>query len=324
MFEAHFMLTKELPTVKLPRWLLICLVTVIVFLPIAFAFWMLIRPSPDEARFLAVATLESGRARVATVDVITGDTSFISGDDWTARNPSWSPDGKSAVFQSDHDGISVLYMISAESGEISNVTNSGADERQPAWSPDGKKIAYTSLRNGKADIFVMNSDGSNQVNITNNPASDSDPAWSPDSKQIAFASDRTGKYRVWVMNADGTGQRDVTGLDSGGWTLPAWSPNGSQLLYSGGMPDRSGQIFMVGRDGSSLKQITTGPGWNTFAAWSSNNRYIAYVHFDNTPNMNGGTLMLFDTRNGVSRELMSERRCAFSRPSWKPFRNWWQ
>jgi hypothetical protein len=78
------------------------------------------------------------------------------------------------------------------------------------------------------------------------------------------------------------------------------------------------------KDGSALQQITTGPGWNTFAAWSSNRRYIAYLHFDTTPNMNGGTSMLFDTRSGVSRQLMSdETRCAFSRPAWKPFRNWW-
>jgi TolB protein len=58
------------------------------------------------------------------------------------------------------------------------------------------------------------------------------PDWSADGAKIVYMSNQTGDYRIWVMNADGSGQRRLAD-DPGFADLdPAWSPDGTRILFS--------------------------------------------------------------------------------------------
>lgn len=71
---------------------------------------------------------------------------------------------------------------------------------------------------------------------------------------IAFASNRDRldfNLDIYVMNDDGTG---VTRLTSGQDVSSfAWSPDGSRVLFAAGI---RGDIFVVGRDGTELRNLT--------------------------------------------------------------------
>ncbi len=240
-----------------------------------------------------------------------------------AHDPFWSPDGRRLFYRSGKFGPLQACQFDVDRGEEINLTKSAVNEHQPVCSPDGQKILFTSQRTGNHEIFVMNADGANPVNLTNNGGFDDDPAWSPDGKQIAFASNRTGAWRLYLMDADGSNVRDLLGRNLAGWVGPSWSSDGRQILYSG--PDGNGslQIFVVNADGKAAEALTDGPGFNGFAVFSRDERYIAYVHFDRPilQAEEGGKLMLYDLETLTHTPITPEgMRCARSKIVWKPKR----
>lgn len=103
-----------------------------------------------------------------------------------------------------------------------------------------------------SDVFSSLLDGTDVLNLTNTDGvEDIDPAWSPDGQRVAFASNRDGNYDIYTMAADGTDVRQATftvGQDYGGWVdywtslEPTWSPDGTQLAFTG---YRGGEVEVI-------------------------------------------------------------------------------
>ncbi len=121
----------------------------------------------------------------------------VSGDD---SSPSWSPDGRHIVFESNRDGNYGIYVMDANGDNLRNLTNDNSRDGHPSWSPDGRSIAFFSDRDGNYEIYVMGSDGSNLHRLTDHSADDRSPSWSPDGRHIAFSSNRDGDWEIYVMD----------------------------------------------------------------------------------------------------------------------------
>lgn len=127
-----------------------------------------------------VSCLVSGRHRIAFAtrrSIAVGDIFVVGIDGSGLRNvtgkggsddnwkPSWSPDGKKIVFESDRDGNAEIYLTDLDGGEVKRLTDDAAN-LDPSWSPDGTRIAFASNRDlnrsGKPndEIYLIRSDGS--------------------------------------------------------------------------------------------------------------------------------------------------------------------
>jgi TolB protein len=104
----------------------------------------------------------------------------------------------------------------------------------PAAAAAGGRIAFSGDPSVHSNVYTINPDGTGRRQLTHVGAAQGAgaPDWSADGAKIVYMSNQTGDYRIWVMNADGSAQRRLTN-DPGFADLdPAWSPDGTRILFS--------------------------------------------------------------------------------------------
>lgn len=75
----------------------------------------------------------------------------------TARRPTWSPDGQSILFFTDHASYSDLWVISPGGSDLRRVT-SGKFASVAVWSPDGRYIALSKWHDSDGDGLLTDQD----------------------------------------------------------------------------------------------------------------------------------------------------------------------
>lgn len=196
------------------------------------------------------------------------------------------------------DNISDLFVMSTDGGEQTLLTRGSS----ATWSPDGKNIAFHAsasyyasggLDSGcpirtdpgsatsDSDIFVANVDDllagdERPTNITNTPHQiEDDPDWSsvataaPQGQPIVFTShpdtDNTQDSmhaELYLMNPDGSDRQQLT-QDDYEERAPAWSPDGSRIVYSCRVGPanptteiKAFRICVINADGRNMQQLT--------------------------------------------------------------------
>src|SRR5256885_1026095 len=154
---------------------------------------------------------------------------------------------------------------------------------QAAFSGNNGKVAFDRTgASGQREIVVQSPDGSQRV-----VANGSGPRWSPDCTRIVYNATATVQCKgrstpavvIRVINADGTGQRNVTNGTTptcgASATMPAWSPDGTRIVYVGA-GDCCGDIFTISVNGGASTRLTNNGGVDKEPVWSSLNK-IAWV-----------------------------------------------
>jgi TolB protein len=177
--------------------------------------------------------------------------------------PIWSPDGKRIAFTEQYangvklwsvrvvDGRGRKELISFASSWPGGYENSCASD----WSPKGitvpswDGIGALAVKSGRIREIVRNLD----------PFDDpyADARWSPDSKRIAFCMRRgdASDEQIYVVRADGHGLHALT--QPGGGSMPAWSPDGKQVVFVTSRDAESVCLWLMNADGSGAQQLTT-------------------------------------------------------------------
>lgn len=160
------------------------------------------------------------------------------------------------------------YKVMTANADGTNQTEL-ANGSNPVWSKNGEQIAYISGDGETSDIFLINSDGSNQRRLTETSQA-YNAAWSPVGNRIAFESSHEKGWHIYLINADGTNQQRLpVSVDITGEHSPAWTPDGSKIVFVG---DRivkgvfSSDFYSVKPDGTELTRLTN---LNALLEWST-------------------------------------------------------
>jgi TolB protein len=253
--------------------------------------------SPDGKKIV----FDSNRLRLSTDPLNTSDLFLMEPD---GSNQVWLIRGSSASW-SPATGKQLMFHASASGNQLPIRLDPGA----PAFDSDlfvvdvddcvrvanCRDLAKNMTRNLEPDPSMAPSYNGGQLTPTSPPAIDEDGDWSPDGSKIVFTSHPIYPYcatagtcnypdtEIYVVNSDGTGLKQLT-HNSYEERAPAWSPDGSRILYLcriGALSPQgvaSFEMCIMGADGD--RDGTARLTWNTIldatASWSPDGAQIVF------------------------------------------------
>jgi len=179
-------------------------------------------------------------------------STILDNNDWNFR-PTFSPDGRTIAFVSDHaTAFPTLQLMSADGSGRRPLSTPGLNQEAVdgvSWSPDGSELAVTLFNEpGPAQIALVPIPAQGAARqtaklLTAQTGGATDPVWSPDGGWVAYSGHDGYATDIFAVRADGT---SVTRFTNDGQfaRAPAWSPDGRHIAY---LSNKSGyfEIWMV-------------------------------------------------------------------------------
>ena len=189
-------------------------------------------------------------------------TNFEDPPFWSRASSQWE------IMTSGHNGRSKRTLAKHQATDVN-----------PVWSPDGQHIAFAAGRS----LYTVRPDGTDLTQVVESLQLQTQPSWSPDGLRIAFVGESPGEgtWGIYSVAPDGSNLLLVAQIEQkyvekmrfpqlydGRFGNLAWSPDGKQLLLSGGpMP-----VTLIHADGSDFQELR---GWYGHASWSPDGSRIA-------------------------------------------------
>ncbi|HUO21577.1 MAG TPA: hypothetical protein VMU59_03595 [Caulobacteraceae bacterium] len=192
--------------------------------------------------------------------------------------PGLSRDGKLVITeQQSNSSVAVLDPDGSNRVRVFDTQGKGL-AFGPCWSPDGQWVVFgfglyfENRFKGPTKIMRVRRDGTGLETLYEGPQNAGFPSCAPDGRQVVFR----------LVGADGTGGLQILDLQTRALrvlttdydNLPAWSPDGSRIVFSRRLGDGNFDIFTIRPDGSDLKRLTTSGANDAHATWTADGRIL--------------------------------------------------
>ena len=195
------------------------------------------------------------------------DLGKLSGN---ASDVVWADPGRSILFSRTVNGLTNIWKYTLQDRGLAQITFGTGPDFSPMSDPGGRGIYYI---NGKSSGFltVYRVHSRQSTDIVSEDATQ--PLLSPDAKRVMYitfpASQRT---ELWVSGIDGANKVKIAAGES--LATGSWASDNFHLYFfqTTGHGDDKG--YIVGADGSGLRELPMVGGAPASAVWSPDRKFL--------------------------------------------------
>ncbi len=191
----------------------------------------------------------------------------------------WAEPGSTVLFSRTVNGLTNIWKYSLKDRSLTQITFGTGPDFSPMQDPVGKGIYFA---NGKSSGFLTayHVHTKESTDIVSEDATQ--PVISPDGKRVMYLTlPAPDRRELWVSDIDGDNKvKLATGGESMG--TGTWAPDNFHLSFFDTEAGAEGKNYIVGADGSGLRQLPR-MGDNVFnSVWSRDQKSLYVSYNDNS------------------------------------------
>jgi serine/threonine protein kinase/Tol biopolymer transport system component len=193
-----------------------------------------------------------------------------SGNVANVANVAWAEPGNSILFSRTVNGLTNIWKYSLQDRSLTQITFGTGADFSPMPDPGGKGIYYLNGRfSGSLTAYHVHSKQSTDIV----PEGANQPIISRDGKRVMYVTfPISEKFQLWTSDIDGGNKVKIATLEAeeGALLTLNWAPDNFHLSFSQGS-----KLFIVGADGSGLRQLPSMAGMTiSNAVWSPDQKSV--------------------------------------------------
>ncbi|MBN2614958.1 MAG: PD40 domain-containing protein [Bacteroidales bacterium] len=146
--------------------------------------------------------------------------------------PSWSPDGRYLLYQSDVFGNQDVFLLDVQTDSVHRLTFAASNEEHPVWVPGKNAVVYDSKRNGKYHLYLLDLNTGKERLLFHRNVEAREASFTPNRQLVVF-SGLTPVEDSWGIFSYDFVYNNLNTLirPQGNAGFPVVSPGGRKMVY---------------------------------------------------------------------------------------------